>query len=73
MSAALTFLRTSLARFHCACDAMAINSEDVRLEDFTPSAQARWFARADQEIRTFINRESPADAPRRAGKRRIHR
>ncbi len=58
-SPSLALLLDTLARLHCAAEAMGIQPSDINLEHFPREAQARWSCRAADDFRSWVNGEEP--------------
>ncbi len=50
-------LLDTLARLHCAAEAMGIQVADIELEAFSDADQARWACRSAEAFRAWINGE----------------
>ncbi len=62
-SPSLALLLDTLARLHCAAEAMGIQPAAIRLDQFTPEDQARWSCRAADDFRSWVNGEEPKPVP----------
>ncbi len=60
-SPSLALVLDTLARLHCAAEAMGIQPSAIRLEDFPAEAQARWSCRAADDFRAWVNDEEPRE------------
>ncbi len=62
-SPSLDLVLGTLARLHCAAEAMGIQPAAIRLDQFTLEDQARWSCRAADDFRAWVNDEEPKPVP----------